>query len=92
MALRDFLEKITPSVDSIKHIFLGLILTLDFIPLFWWVALLLNLTLLWAYEYYQKKSGTGVYDLKDLWWGTFPSLIVIIILFLTPWAHNLIYN
>lgn len=89
MPLRNILEKLVPAEqDKLQHFYLGTFLTLIFIFFTSWLSLVVNFTLVLGYEFYQKKTKTGQFEIKDALYGWLPSVLVALIILLKPWVQN----
>lgn len=84
MRITDFLEKIIPKLDKLKHDYIGVWMTLIFIPfillnLGTWIPFLICLVVAISNEIYQKKTKTGEFEVKDVAFTMHSPTIVFII-------------
>ena len=89
MALRDVLEKFTVPLKSYKHEHYGLILCGLFVIFPWWTVVILTSAIGVWYEYYQKKTSTGTFDLIDALWVGLPSYYIAAIINIMIWVPRL---
>jgi hypothetical protein len=88
MPIRDILEKLVPESDKLQHFFIGSFLTFNFILFSGWISLIINFAGVLGYEFYQRKTKTGQFEIKDAFYGWLSSLIVASIILIRQWVHS----